>query len=51
MKFRHMLLALITIAIAAAQAPSRAVMTNLDSAQWVHEKSSDSVVLLEDPAM
>jgi quercetin dioxygenase-like cupin family protein len=45
-----MLLALISLAIAAAQAPSKAVVTNLDSAPWVHEKDSDSVLLHEDPA-
>jgi quercetin dioxygenase-like cupin family protein len=50
MTFRKMLLILGSIAIAAGQSESKAIMTNLDTANWTHEKEDDSVMLRSDPA-
>lgn len=49
MKLTHLLPILGSLVIAAGQSPSKAIVTNLDTAKWVHEKGdSESVVLRED---
>ncbi len=51
MKVRDILPILGSLAIAAGQSPSKAIITNLDTAKWVHEKGeSESVVLRDDPS-
>jgi quercetin dioxygenase-like cupin family protein len=58
MTFSNMLLNMLliagSIAIAAGQSESKAILTNLDSAKWTHEKGdsagSESVMLRDDPA-
>jgi quercetin dioxygenase-like cupin family protein len=54
MKLSQMLPILGILAVATAQSPSKAVLTNLDTAKWTHEKGdpagSESVLLREDPA-
>jgi quercetin dioxygenase-like cupin family protein len=54
MTFSNMLLILASVAIAAGQSESKAILTNLDTAKWTHEKGdpagSESVLLREDPA-
>ena len=50
MKLRHALLTLGVVAITAGQSASKAVVTNLDTANWTHDKESDSVLLHTDPA-
>ena len=51
---RLMLFGMASATIVAAQ-PSHAVLTNLDTAQWIHEKGgppeSESVMLREDPGI
>jgi len=53
MKLSRTLLILGSLAAASAQAPSRAVVTNLDTAAWEHEKNdppgSEGVLLRADP--
>ena len=52
MKFGHMLLMLGSLAIAAGQAVSNATVTNLDTANWTHDKGaaagSEGVLLRTD---
>jgi hypothetical protein len=51
MKVRHILPISGSLAIAAGQSPSKAIITNLDTAKWVHERGdSESVVLRGDPS-
>jgi|SRR5215831_1076226 len=53
MKFLRPLLILGSLAAAIGQSASKALVTNLDTARWAHEKSdpagSESVLLREDP--
>jgi quercetin dioxygenase-like cupin family protein len=45
------LLILVNLTIAAAQSPSKAIITNLDTAKWTIEKGgSESVLVRTDPA-
>jgi len=52
MNFRQILLIVGSVAIAAGQ-PSNAILTNLDTAKWTHEKGdpagAESVMLRDDP--
>ncbi len=52
MKFTHMLFPILwTLAVASGQAPSKAVVTNLDTAQWKTEKGGlESVLVRTDVA-
>jgi hypothetical protein len=51
MKVRHILPISGSLAIAAGQSPSKAIITNLDTAKWVHERGNcESVVLRGDPS-
>ena len=50
MNFRYVLLVLGTIGMAVAQTGSKAVTSNLDTANWSHDKDSDWVLLHSDPA-
>jgi quercetin dioxygenase-like cupin family protein len=54
MRLRHLLLMFGALAAASGQSASRAIVTNLDSAKWTHEKGdpvgSESVLLREDSA-
>jgi len=53
MSFKQMLLVVGGLAILAGQSGSNAILTNLSTAKWVHEKGdppgSESVMLREDP--
>jgi hypothetical protein len=42
MKVRHILSISGSLAIAAGQSPSKAIITNLDTAKWVHERGIPS---------
>ena len=54
MKLRHLLLFLGSLAAAAGQSASKAIVTNLDTANWTHEKGavdgSEGVMLRTDAA-
>jgi len=53
MKLRHLLLLVGTLAAAAGQSTSKAIVTNLDTANWTHEKGaadSEGVMLRTDAA-
>ena len=54
MKSGHLLLFLGILAAAAGQSPSKAIVVNLDTANWTHEKGaadgSEGVMLRTDPA-
>lgn len=54
MIFRYRLLLSVSMAIATGQTASQAIVTNLDTAQWTHQKGdpagSESVMLRDDPA-
>jgi quercetin dioxygenase-like cupin family protein len=53
MKLLHVPLIILSLAAAGAQAPSKAVIANLDTAHWTHDKGdppgSESVMLHADP--
>src|ERR1035438_2790368 len=54
MKSRHLVLVLGSFALAAGQSPSKAIVVNLDTAKWTHEKGaaddSEGVMLRTDSA-
>jgi quercetin dioxygenase-like cupin family protein len=54
MKLIHLPLIVLSLVTALAQSPSKAVITNLDSAAWTHDKGDppgeESVMLHADPA-
>jgi len=54
MPLRHLAIVFATFAVATAQSPSQAIVTNLDTASWTHEKGapsdSEGAVLRTDPA-
>jgi quercetin dioxygenase-like cupin family protein len=53
MNFRQILLIMGSLAISAGQPASNAIVTNLDTAKWTHDKGdppgSESVMLRDDP--